>query len=161
MVLPRVRVSAELIETLLPAHRVMLPSVVVMAVLAAVAALAVRATIPPMPVHARADVLETGEPLAPTEDVESLPDAPAEVGEFDVRAIRQHGGHTDIAQMTLLCGHHHREHQRSGWHCTITTGVPHWVPPCWIDPEQKPQRNTVHHVDRLLADRPELEAITQ
>jgi hypothetical protein len=36
-------------------------------------------------------------------------------------------------------------------------GVPHWIPPHWIDPEQKPQRNTVHHVEQLLADLPVLE----
>jgi hypothetical protein len=55
-----------------------------------------------------------------------------------------HGGTTDIAQMTLLCGYHHREHQRSGWHCRITDGVPYWVPPRWIDPHQHPIKNTAN-----------------
>jgi Domain of unknown function (DUF222) len=54
------------------------------------------------------------------------------------------GGHTDLDQMTLLCGHHHRTFQARGWTCTMIRGVPHWTPPPWLDPTQTPRRNTMH-----------------
>lgn len=56
------------------------------------------------------------------------------------------GGRTDLDNLTLLCGHHHREHQHLGWTCTMINGTPHWTPPTWIDPHQKPRRNHVNHV---------------
>jgi hypothetical protein len=56
------------------------------------------------------------------------------------------GGRTDIENLTLLCGFHHREHHKRGWSCHMTDGVPHWRPPRWIDPTQTPRRNTTRHV---------------
>lgn len=53
-------------------------------------------------------------------------------------------GHTSVDDGTLLCGVHHREHARMGWRCEMTDGVPHWVPPRWIDPDQRPRRNRAH-----------------
>jgi hypothetical protein len=52
------------------------------------------------------------------------------------------GGKTDIGNLTLLCGPHHREFERKGWACQMIDGLPWWVPPKWIDPEQKPRQNT-------------------
>jgi Domain of unknown function (DUF222) len=54
-------------------------------------------------------------------------------------------GPTDIDNLTLLCGYHHREFERRGWTCAMRDGHPWWTPPRWIDPEQKPVRNH-HHV---------------
>lgn len=51
------------------------------------------------------------------------------------------GGATDLNNLTLICGHHHREFDRAGWTCIMTNGHPHWTPPCWIDPTRTPRRN--------------------
>jgi hypothetical protein len=65
----------------------------------------------------------------------------------------EHGGPSDLTNLTLLCGFHHREHQKMGWECQITDGVPEWLPPWWIDPERTPQHNRAHHIaDYLLPD---------
>jgi Domain of unknown function (DUF222) len=53
-------------------------------------------------------------------------------------------GRTTIAEGTLVCGRHHREHAAMGYRCDMIDGVPHWVPPAWIDPAQRPLRNWVH-----------------
>ena len=55
------------------------------------------------------------------------------------------GGRTDLENLTLVCGFHHREHRKRGWTCHMTDGVPHWRPPRWIDPTQTDRRNTTHH----------------
>ena len=54
------------------------------------------------------------------------------------------GGPTNIDNLTLLCGHHHREHTKRGWTCLMLDGLPHWRPPTWLDPQQTPMRNTRH-----------------
>ena len=56
------------------------------------------------------------------------------------------GGRTDLDNLTLVCGFHHREHRKRGWACQMTDGVPHWRPPRWIDSTQTPRRNTTHHL---------------
>ena len=54
------------------------------------------------------------------------------------------GGKTDLANLALLCDHHHDHHQRTGWRITMINGRPHAIPPPWIDPHQTPIRNTMH-----------------
>lgn len=44
--------------------------------------------------------------------------------------------------MTLVCSFHHREFERRGWQVEITDGLPVWIPPRWIDAEQRPQINS-------------------
>lgn len=58
-------------------------------------------------------------------------------------------GRTSIDDGTLLCGFHHREHARLGWECVMLAGVPHWLPPAWLDPQRQPRRNLAHgpHAD--------------
>jgi hypothetical protein len=56
------------------------------------------------------------------------------------------GGCTDLDNLTLVCGFHHREHRKRGWTCHITNGVPYWRPPRWIDSAQTPRPNTTHHL---------------
>jgi len=51
------------------------------------------------------------------------------------------GGRTDLDNLTLVCGYHHRAFDRAGWTCTMTNGHPHWTPPTWIDPTRTPRRN--------------------
>ncbi len=64
------------------------------------------------------------------------------------------GGRTDIDNLTLVCGQHHREFERSGWSCHMQDGIPWWTPPAWVDLAQKPRRNTTRHLERLLPPPP-------
>ena len=38
------------------------------------------------------------------------------------------GGGTDLDNECLLCGFHHREHEKRGWQVTMTGGQPYWIP---------------------------------
>ena len=62
----------------------------------------------------------------------------------------EHGGLTDLDNLTLVCGFHHREHERQGWECEMTDGAPVWLPPWWIDDDRTPLRNTTHHIERFV-----------
>jgi hypothetical protein len=44
----------------------------------------------------------------------------------------------------LLCSFHHREFENLGWRCQMIAGTPHFIPPRWLDPQQKPVRNRAH-----------------
>jgi hypothetical protein len=52
-----------------------------------------------------------------------------------------HGGQTDLSNLVLLCDHHHDRIDSSGWRITMQAGVPWFIPPRWIDAEQRPRRN--------------------
>jgi hypothetical protein len=52
-------------------------------------------------------------------------------------AGRRHHGY----RQPLLCGFHHDRIDTGGWQITMRDGVPWFIPPAWIDPEQKPRRN--------------------
>jgi hypothetical protein len=54
------------------------------------------------------------------------------------------GGETSVDNGTLLCGNHHDHFHAMGWTCVQIDGVPHWLAPTWIDPNQKPTRKTDH-----------------
>lgn len=47
----------------------------------------------------------------------------------------------------LLCKRHHTEIHKNQWHISINKNDNHpdFIPPAWIDPHQKPRRNTLHH----------------
>jgi hypothetical protein len=53
------------------------------------------------------------------------------------------GGPTDLDNLTLLCGAHHRAVHHDGWqvHLDPRDRLPTFTPPPWIDPEQQPRRN--------------------
>jgi hypothetical protein len=53
-------------------------------------------------------------------------------------------GPTNVDNLTLLCGHHHREFARRGWSVTMLDGLPWWTPPAWVDPARTPVRNEAH-----------------
>jgi hypothetical protein len=62
------------------------------------------------------------------------------------------GGLTDLDNLTLLCRYHHSHFQQKGWSCRINTdGLPEWIPPRWIDQDQRPHINT--RIRRLHAQR--------
>jgi 5-methylcytosine-specific restriction protein A len=52
----------------------------------------------------------------------------------------QHGGPTEIDNLVMLCGRHHRVLHESGWIVRIRDGLPEFVPPRWIDPDQHVRR---------------------
>ena len=55
-------------------------------------------------------------------------------------------GPTSLYNGILLCPYHHTEIHREQWRIEQTpSGIPHFIPPRWIDPAQKPRRNTLHH----------------
>jgi len=54
-------------------------------------------------------------------------------------------GRTTIADGALVCGYHHRDCINRGWRTRMIDGRPAWVPPRWLDEEQKPRYNTLHH----------------
>jgi Domain of unknown function (DUF222) len=56
------------------------------------------------------------------------------------------GGETNIDEMCLLCRFHHRMFAKLGWEVVMLDGVPHWIPPAWLDPHRRPRRNTAHHL---------------
>jgi Domain of unknown function (DUF222) len=60
------------------------------------------------------------------------------------------GGVTDLDNLTLLCRYHHTHFLQKGWTCRINgDGLPEWIPPWWIDQQQRPQLNT--RIQRLHA----------
>jgi hypothetical protein len=64
------------------------------------------------------------------------------------------GGPTDLDNMTLLCGHHHRTFEKAGWRAHIEDGIPWWTPPPFVDPTQTPIRNTIHHRPEIVFRQP-------
>lgn len=55
------------------------------------------------------------------------------------------GGATSLDNTALLCGYHHTLVHQGEWAIHMIDGIPHFIPPPWIDPAQKPERNTLHH----------------
>ena len=58
-----------------------------------------------------------------------------------------HLGDTDLNNLCLLCRYHHMViHGLSGWEVRMADdGHPEFIPPQYLDPLQKPRRNTVHN----------------
>jgi hypothetical protein len=53
------------------------------------------------------------------------------------------GGATDVDNLVLLCGHHHRVIHHSGWQVRIADDRhPEFLPPPWINADRTPRRNT-------------------
>jgi hypothetical protein len=55
------------------------------------------------------------------------------------------GGATSIDNTALLCGYHHTLVHQGEWTARMIDGAPHLAPPPWLDPRQRPQRNTLRH----------------
>jgi hypothetical protein len=53
------------------------------------------------------------------------------------------GGATDVDNLVLLCGHHHRVIHHNGWQVRIGNDRhPEFLPPPWINADRTPRRNT-------------------
>jgi hypothetical protein len=57
-----------------------------------------------------------------------------------------HGGPTNLDNLALLCWRHHQQTHAGIWEITIRDGIPWIKPPHWIDPHQRPRRNTLPHL---------------
>ncbi|MGB3440021.1 MAG: DUF222 domain-containing protein [Actinophytocola sp.] len=55
------------------------------------------------------------------------------------------GGATSIDNTALLCGYHHTLIHQGEWTARMIDGIPHFIPPPWIDRARTPQRNTLRH----------------
>ncbi|MFC7623283.1 DUF222 domain-containing protein [Microlunatus sp. GCM10028923] len=58
------------------------------------------------------------------------------------------GGPTSLENLTLACTYHHHNFLQRGWQVRPEDGLPAWIPPRWIDPDQHPLVN-----NRILARR--------
>ena len=55
------------------------------------------------------------------------------------------GRPTNLANLVLLCEHHHRVVHRAGWDIQLAPdGIPEFLPPTFVDPRRKPRRNNIH-----------------
>jgi hypothetical protein len=60
----------------------------------------------------------------------------------------QHCRESTLDNGLLACSFHHRHHEQLGWHAVMLDGVPHWIPPKWLGPDQVARRNTRHQRPR-------------
>jgi len=67
----------------------------------------------------------------------------------EVHHVVEHarGGPTDVGNGVLLCWHHHRTIETSGWQIRMRDGMPEIQPPAWIDPRRRwrPPNRILHH----------------
>ncbi|ANN22152.1 HNH endonuclease [Amycolatopsis orientalis] len=55
------------------------------------------------------------------------------------------GGPTDLRNLTLLCGFHHRLIHHGDWQVRMAAdGLPEFIPPQYLDPLRQTRRNTLH-----------------
>ena len=57
------------------------------------------------------------------------------------------GGATSLDNTALVCGYHHTLVHHGEWAIRMIDGIPHFIPPPWIDPAQRPEQNTLRHTN--------------
>jgi hypothetical protein len=50
------------------------------------------------------------------------------------------GGRTGLDNGALLCPYHHHRLDDDGWTLEVRDGIPWFIPPPWVDPDQRPRR---------------------
>jgi 5-methylcytosine-specific restriction protein A len=58
----------------------------------------------------------------------------------------ENGGPTRLDNLVMLCRVHHRQIHSTDWIVRIRDGLPEFIPPRWIDPEQHPRRRALPHL---------------
>jgi hypothetical protein len=58
----------------------------------------------------------------------------------------ENGGPTRLDNLVMLCRVHHRQIHSTDWTVRIRDGLPEFIPPPWIDPEQRPRRRALPHL---------------
>jgi hypothetical protein len=58
----------------------------------------------------------------------------------------EHGGPTTLSNLVMLCRAHHRQIHSTEWTVRIRDGLPEFIPPRWIDPEQRARRRALPHL---------------
>ncbi|RZQ61071.1 HNH endonuclease signature motif containing protein [Amycolatopsis suaedae] len=58
----------------------------------------------------------------------------------------QHGGRTNVDEMVLLCGRHHRVIHHTDWTVTMVDGKPRFHPPAWLTRRRRPSSNLFHRI---------------
>ncbi len=66
----------------------------------------------------------------------------------EIHHIREweHGGATKIDNLVMLCRAHHRQLHHTDWTVRIRDGLPEFIPPRWIDRQQRPRRQALPHL---------------
>src|SRR5215470_6299003 len=55
------------------------------------------------------------------------------------------GGPTTLSNSALVCNAHHNTAHHTDWHIRIAEdGLPEWIPPAHVDPQQRPRRHHRH-----------------
>jgi hypothetical protein len=63
-----------------------------------------------------------------------------------IRSWIKQNGPTQLENLVLLCGEHHRLIHRSEWTVELVNGWAYFTPPAYIDPLQQPRYNTLHRL---------------
>ena len=58
----------------------------------------------------------------------------------------ERGGETKLDNLVMLCRVHHRQIHSTEWIVRIRDGLPEFIPPKWMDFEQKPRRRALPHL---------------
>jgi len=56
------------------------------------------------------------------------------------------GGETKLSNLVMLCAAHHRQIHSTEWVVRIRDGLPEFIPPKWLDFEQRPRRRALPHL---------------
>ncbi len=59
------------------------------------------------------------------------------------------GGSTSLSNLALLCGHHHQVMHGNHWTITMIDERPSFIPPTWLDPDQRPRQNSRYRIREL------------
>jgi hypothetical protein len=59
------------------------------------------------------------------------------------------GGPTSLGNLALLCVHHHDRVHKDGWTIKIIDGRPWFIPPAWLDPQQRPRLHSRYRARQL------------
>jgi Domain of unknown function (DUF222)/HNH endonuclease len=58
----------------------------------------------------------------------------------------EYGGETKLSNLVMLCRVHHRQIHSTEWIVRIRDGLPEFIPPKWLDVEQRPRRRALPHL---------------